>query len=425
MGVFLPRLLPAQIPDSRAALNRVLAGGATIFAAFWFMPESKGPRILPFLGCLAVGGALALLVGRLARIPLFRSFLFPAFLVIQAVVWVGAVSAARHDELTSPRMVFHVRNDVQTFAEVAATQLTAGKNPYSVRMPNVMGADMPFYSEGTTTWIPGTSRPRQGTLTFGYPYLPLTALWSLPGHWLGDFRYTHVFALIAAAGLLAYARPSSTSQLAATFFLLFPPSLFILLMSWIEPVVVCFMAATVFCYFRAPKWLFLALGCLAASKQYTFFVLALLPLLIPEREKWWPLLWRSVAVAVVISVPMALWDLAGFYRSVIEIQFKQPFREDSLSYLVTVLRAGGPQLSPLFGFAALLGALALGLWKAPRTPALWCGASAVAYLGFFALNKQAFANYYFWPFALLVAAVAIALPATEGNAAPDNNGELS
>ncbi|RYG63539.1 hypothetical protein EON80_21030 [bacterium] len=416
-GVFLPGLLP--IPDSQKLLNGVLAAGSTVFAAFWLMPEGDSPRWIGFLGSWGLCIAVAVLLLKVAAIPRFKRLLFPLLMLVLAFYWVSELKSARHFELTSDRLVFHVRNDVQTFAEVAATQLSAGKNPYSVHMPNVMGADMPFYSEGTTTWTPGTSKPRQGTLTFGYPYLPLTALWSLPGHWLGDFRFTHIFALIAAAGLLAYARPSTTSQLAATFFLLFPPALFILLMSWIEPVVVFFLAATVFCYFRAPKWLFLALGCLVASKQYTFFVLVLLPLLVPEKTVRRPLMLKSIAVALVLSVPMALWDWPGFYRSVIEIQFKQPFRKDSLSYLVTVLQLGGIQLSPAFGFLALLGGLGLGVWKAPRVPALWCSAAAVAYLGFFALNKQAFANYYFWPFSLLVAAVAIALPPTQSETVPD------
>jgi hypothetical protein len=416
-GVFFPDLLSALIPNSVKALNSVLVAGATVFGALWLMPEENSARFLVFLGCLAACAALTAVLMRVARYPLLRRILFPGFLVFQAAFWLTGIYAAHQNELTSTRFKFHVRNDVQTFAEVAAQELTAGRNPYSVRMPNVMGADMPFYS-------PGTTGP-DGKLSFGYPYLPLSALFSLPGHWLGDFRLAHVFALIGAACLLAYARPSTTSQLAATFFLLFPPALFILMMSWIEPVVIFFMAATIFCTFRAPRWLFLTLGCLIASKQYTFFLLALLPLLVPEKEKWRPLLWRSVVVALVVTLPMALWDVGGFYHSVVEIQFKQPFREDSLSYLVTVLRAGGPQLSPLFGFVALLGGLAMAAWKAPRSAAHWCGAGAVAYLGFFALNKQAFANYYFWPFGLLMAAVAIALPPTQQTGATGPATELA
>ena len=93
----------------------------------------------------------------------------------------------------------------------------------------------------------------------------------------------------------------------------------------------------------------------------------------PEREKWRPLLLRSVGVALLLSVPMALWDVGGFYRSVILIQFKQPFREDSLSYLVTFLKMTGHKLPPIFGFAALLAGLGIAVRKVPRSAAFWCG----------------------------------------------------
>lgn len=395
---------PVFVPDSRRALNFTLGAAATIFAALWLRPDDGAPWIafgVSLLGC-ALGAAM---VARLSRFPLFGRALFPLFLLLNAFMGVSTIAKARHFEQSSPRLRYQVRNDVQIFAQEAARLLSSGKNPYSVRMPNVMGKDMPYYWAGATG--------KDGKLAFGYPYLPLSAYFSLPGYWLGDFRFAHVFALLGAAWFLAYARPSSTSKLAATLFLLFPPTTFVLLMSWTEPVALFFLGATLWCHFRAPRWLFLALGCLVASKQYTVFLLALLPLLVPEKEKWRPLVWQSLSVAAVLTLPLVLWDVAGFSRSAIEMQFKQPFRTDSLSYLVTILNAGGPQLSPLFGFAALGGAIIWSLKSAPRSAASWCGAGALAYLGFFALNKQAFANYYCWVFGLLAAGVAVALPACD------------
>ena len=391
--------------DARTMLNGALVLGCVTFAALSLTPSDSSSPFWMFCGLFALGALVAALVFRLSRSILIRRGLFPVFLIFQLCVSVSALQQMRAQELRSPKMMLQVRNDVQIFAIVGASELLAGRNPYSIRMPNVMGADMPFYSPGTTG--------KDGRVSFGYPYLPLSLLWVLPGHMAGDFRFMHALALVGAAFFLAYARPSSTSQLAAALFLLFPSSLFVLAMSWIEPVTIFFLAATLFCFFRAPRWLFLSLGCLVASKQYTPFLLVLLPLLVPEKEKWRPLLWQSLAVAALVSLPMALWDVSGFHRSVIEIQFKQPFRADSLSYLVTYLRASGAQLSPIFGFTALLGGLFWGLKRAPRGASFWCGAGAVAYLGFFAFNKQAFANYYFWPFALLLAAVAIALPEDE------------
>jgi hypothetical protein len=390
--------------DSVLSLNGVLVAGATLFAAFWIFPGKSAYPALIFLGCWAVCIALAVVLMRLSRSALLKKSLFPIFLLLQVTVGVLTITQAHDEEQNSGKMVFHVRNDVQIFAQEGARLLLEGKNPYSARMPNVMGRDMPFYFPNATG--------EDGRLPFGYMYMPLSVIFSLPGHLLGDFRLAHVFALIGAAWFLAYARPSTTSQLAATVFLMCPPVSFILAMSWTEPVAIFFLAATLFCYYRAPKWLFLALGCLFASKQYTVFLLPLLPLLVPEKEKRWPLVWQSLGVAALITLPMALWDVDGFYRSVVQMQFKQPFRPDSLSYLVTVLRAGSPQLSPIVGFAALLIALVAALKVAPRYAASWCGAGGVAFLAFFAFNKQAFANYYFWVFSLLIAAVAVALPPT-------------
>ena len=394
---------PTMLPDSRRALNVVLSVAATIFAALWLQPSGA----VQFAASLFACALVAALVARLGRFPLPGRVLFPIFLALNAVVGVSTIAKAHHFEQTSPLLPFRVRNDVQIFAQEAARLLTEGKNPYSARMPNVMGADLPFYWAGAT----GTD----GTLAFGYPYLPLSLFFSLPGFWLGDFRFAHVFALLGAAWFLAYARPSSTSKLAATLFLLFPSTSFVLLMSWTEPVALFFLGATLFCTFRAPRWLFLALGGLIASKQYTIFLLPLLPLVMPEKEKWRPLFWQSLGVAALLTLPLALWDGAGFGRSALEMQFKQPFRTDSLSYLVTVLQFGGPQLSPLFGFAALGAVLVWALKKAPRGACTWCGAGALAFLGFFALNKQAFANYYFWVFGLLAASVAVALPASQSD----------
>jgi hypothetical protein len=48
----------------------------------------------------------------------------------------------------------------------------------------------------------------------------------------------------------------------------------------------------------------------------------------------------------------------------------------------------------------------LALARCPRTPAGWALAVAFVYLVFFAFNKQAFCNYYFFPLAALCAAIA-------------------
>lgn len=396
-GTFAPRL-PFQFD-----LNRVLSAACVLFGALFlqsFLPVSTPFRVLWLVGFLILATLFAFALSFFARRGLGK-ILFPLFLLAQFGIGIFTVQSAHDFEGKSPRFRLQVRHDVQIFNREAARLLLAGQNPYAVRMPNVMGQDMPFYPPGTTG--------KDGKLPFGYVYMPLGLFFILPGYLLGDFRFAHVFALVGTAFFLASARPTKTAQLAATLFLLFPQTSFVLILSWTEPVALFFLAATLWCHFRAPKWLFVALGCLICAKQYTVFLLPLLPLLVPEKKKLWPLIGKSITVALVLTLPMALWSWDGFFRSAVQMQFKQPFRADSLSYLVAVLEATGRQLSPILGFIALILGLFYGR-RAPRNASSFAAAGAVAFLGFFAFNKQAFANYYFWVFGLLIAAVAVALP---------------
>ena len=52
--------------------------------------------------------------------------------------------------------------------------------------------------------------------------------------------------------------------------------------------------------------------------------------------------------------------------------------------------------------------MGLCLWRAPRSPAGFAAATAVTYVTFFALNKQAFCNYYFFVVGALCCGVASA-----------------
>lgn len=404
VGAFLREEVLGGLPDAPHVLNRVLAACSVFFGAFWLMPDGLEPRWGAYGGALVVCALIAGVLTRLTRMKLVRKLLFPSFLVLQTLFGVSTILKAKEYERTSPEVKFQMQNDVQAFEIEAAQALLAGRNPYSLHMPNVIGADLPYYPAGATD--------KKGRLPFGYPYLPLSLLFILPAHLLGDFRFAHVLALTGTAFFLAYARPSVTSQLAATVFGLFPCALLVLVMSWIEPVLLFFLGATLFCALRAPRWLPLALGCLVASKQYTVFLLVLLPLLVPDNVTRRRVLWQALGVAALLTLPLALWDAESFYRSVIATQFKQPFRDDALSYLVAIRRLGGPTLTPLLAFVSMIGVLWWGATRAQRGAAQWCGIGALAYLGFFAFNKQAFVNYYFWAFALLLAAVAVALPAS-------------
>jgi hypothetical protein len=67
----------------------------------------------------------------------------------------------------------------------------------------------------------------------------------------------------------------------------------------------------------------------------------------------------------------------------------------------------------MVGFVVAAVVAALTLWRLPRTPAGFAYAVAATSLAFFAFNKQAFCNYYFF----VAGAFAVALGACDQTAA--------
>ena len=51
---------------------------------------------------------------------------------------------------------------------------------------------------------------------------------------------------------------------------------------------------------------------------------------------------KAVAVAAVVTVPLALLDLDAFWRSAVLLQLREPFRLDSLSFTRELLQFGIP-----------------------------------------------------------------------------------
>src|SRR4029453_2208588 len=202
----------------------------------------------------------------------------------------------------------------------------------------------------------------KGILQFGYPYPPLPLLLTWPALYLGDIRYAHLLGLTLGGAAIAFARPGRLAPLAAALLLFSPRVGLLIQMSWTEPFTILFLGATVLCALRAPRLLPLSLGLLLATKQYLVFLLPLVWLLAPERRRALVLLGQAVGVAVLVTLPLALWKPEAFVRSAITLQFRQPFRDDALSVLVPLARAGMPRvlgtILPL-GLAALATVLSL------------------------------------------------------------------
>ena len=148
------------------------------------------------------------------------------------------------------------------------------------------------------------------------------------------------------------------------------------------------------------------LGLLVAVKQYLVLGLVVAPLL--GRRG---MVWKALVVAAAVTVPFALWDVSAFVHSAVLLQFRQPFRDDALSYLAGVAHLTGWRPAAWVALGPVLATAALVLRKAPRTPAGIAAGVGLLCFALFAFNKQAFCNYYHFVIAALCcAAGAVADP---------------
>jgi hypothetical protein len=346
-----------------------------------------------FLVCVAI--AALLFVAGATGVRVMRRIWFPLILVTFAGLGVWMIAASPHPLV-----------DVMTVYEYAAKNLAAGKNPYTMTIPNIYGTP-DFYPEGLVI---------KDRVMLGFPYPPLSLMFGLPGQWLGDVRYANLAALIGAAALIGYTRDNVIAPLAATLMLTTPRMLFVLEQAWTEPMTLLAFGATIYVALNAPRLLPVMLGLLIASKQYMIVALPLAWLLTtpsaPLRERvrqWLWLVGIAIAVAAIVTVPFMLWSIRGFTKSVILLQFIERIRLDSLSIL-TWLTYHHVVLTPKRVIAAsalgLLGGLLITLWRATRTPAGFAAAIALTLLCVFVSSKKAFCNYYFFALAVMCAAIA-------------------
>ncbi len=301
--------------------------------------------------------------------------------------------------------------DVFVWHREAYEAVRHGVSPYAITIPNIYGR--------TEWYAPGLA---DATRVFvGYPYPPLTlALGAFGQLAANDYRYANLGALILSAGLIAFSRPGRIAPAAAAILLLSPRSLFVLEQGWTESTAILAFSVTVFCACRTPRVLPWAFGAMLATKQYFVLCAPLAFLLMPPPltlRSAIAFAWRAMLVPVVLTLPFVLWSPKAFFDSVVLFQVLQPYRADSLSFLAWTMVNGVPRIPLWAGFAALIPAYLLALFRAPRTPFGFAAASGLMFLMFFAFSKQAFCNYYFLIVGVLCAAVGAANPAPAAEAA--------
>jgi hypothetical protein len=290
--------------------------------------------------------------------------------------------------------------DVHIFQQQGAAALLRGLDPYSIRnYPDIYGPNSGLYGPGLV---------QDGHLTFGFSYPPLSLFLAIPGYLLGgDFRYSQLVAMELGAFFIAAARPSRIATLAALLFLFTPRTFFVLEQGWTDPFAVMLLAASVFAAIRVPRLLPVGIGLFIAVKQHLVLGLPLaMFFLTTSWRDAWRLAWRTILVAGIVSLPLILWNVPDFVRSAIVLHLQQPYRADSLSFLAWLGKDGQPGLPTWLGFALLIPAGALAAARLPRTPAGFSLAVALVYFVFFAFNKQAFVQYYYFLIGALCCALA-------------------
>lgn len=340
--------------------------------------------------------------------------LFSALLASATFLAGGSLSKSKHIGLTCFALslvaficlawwVLHFapnpRIDVFEFQRRASDALLSRTNPYTIRTPNIYGHSH-FYGSGVV---------ENGVVQFGFPYFPLSLLAVIPGHYLGDVRFAQIAFLVATAVLFAILQPGPLGRGISLLYLFSPRTLFLVEQSWSEPLVVFLATLTVFAARHAPLATSPLFGTLLAAKQTMVWMPFLVPLLVQgSLQRRFRFLCLAISVAATITLPFLLWDSIEFWRSVVQWQFIQPFRRDSLSIPAWAFAHFGVTLPVGWAFFASMAFLTMALWKACRTPAGWAISATLVYIVFFAMNKQAFCNYYFMVigFACLTAASA-------------------
>ena len=284
--------------------------------------------------------------------------------------------------------------DVYAFHVEAFGAAARGLDPYAITMPDIYGHDA-FYGPGLLV---------DGRLNVGFPYPPLSFHLARLGHLLGDYRYATTAAIVGTAALIHAFRPGPASALAALAFLSIPRTPFVIEQGWTDPFVGFFLAITILLAIRGSVLLFIPLGLLFAIKHYMVIGAPLVLLLVGSSGPGWighlrrgaAVLVGAVAVAALVTLPMALLHPRAVVFDLIGFQANQPFRSDSLSFLAAFYQATGLTPPLWLGFASIPPALVLGWRRLPRSPSGFAQGLLLVYLAFFAFGKQAFCNYYFF-----------------------------
>lgn len=343
--------------------------------------------LTPFYAGVAVEGLLVVL--GVARLAFARRVWFPLVLATHLLlgVWMIRVSPTPGIDVA----VVH-REAIEAFLH--------RHDPYRISFPNIYGDEWKYYYNPAVVF--------GNRIGFGYPYPPPSLLLAIPGQVMfGDYRYAELGFLVAAAALIGYCRRHIAAPLAAVLLLTTPRGFFVIEQGWTEPITIFMLALVTFLLMEGPLRASWAIGLMLATKQYMPFIgLASLRAVFLDRRRATMTLFVIAFVAAAATLPFALWHVNSFMRSVVWLQTLEPFREDSLSYLIWAARNGWGHGSFLWAVGAAIVAAVLSLLTTRNTPSGFATSAAIIMFAMFAFGSKAFCNYYYFVIGALCCAAA-------------------
>jgi len=398
-GLLLPKKSPfPNISEKLVFTILMLALGCQIIELFIVIPSLPTPRDLlanlwQFRILISLGGICALVSlivpdgfnGWLKKITIGLTLFF----VFTAGAWII-------QKTPNPGI------DVYLYQQSSSRALLKLQNPYEVNdIPNIY-PDTSFY---------GAHVVKNGILTIGNPYPPLSIYFSLIGYAVaGDIRYSYLLAILISTLLLFSFNKDRIGLLIAYVYLFTPRVFYVVEESWTEPFVVMVVLIVVWCAIHKPSWTFIALGLLLASKQYMLFLLPIFGFLFPPGSNLKTRIkasFATIGVAFLVTAPLAFWNFNAFVWNVGMAQWDQPFRVDSLSYAALLADVFGKSRGSYVSFIALCAAILISYRYLKPSPKSFALALAFSFMLFIAFNKQAFCNYYFLIIGLLSTALAL------------------
>jgi hypothetical protein len=290
--------------------------------------------------------------------------------------------------------------DVEVFLREGAVALLSGANPYAITFTNpyTTSASEVFYGPGVIV---------DGRFDFGFPYLPVPLLAAVPGHLLGDVRFTGLVGLLVVTLVVRAVSADDTGRLLSLSIFTSFTAMTLVVGAWVEPVMMAALALTILFLVRGrPIPAAVALGLFLATKQYLVVIVPLLWMF--SKLAGWRALIVSLTSAAVLTVPFVWVSPSEFWRSTVELHLMQPFRSDSISLLVAAVEALGwppPAAHGILPLIAGLGVACLVAWRAPKTPAAFALGVGVTLLATVLFSKQAYLNYY----SLIAASLALGI----------------